>query len=104
VVMFWRRTDVAGLERLELTVSAVGVQAVSTVICAGEGGFRIDHVWELTPDWRAVRVCVERFGAEGHRVLALARDGGHWRVNGELRPDLDGTDDPDLSVTPFCKW
>ena len=91
-----------GLERLELTVGAAGVQAVSTVICAGEGGFRIDHVWELTLDWHAVRVHVERFGAEGRRVLALERDRDRWRVNGEPRPDLDGTDEPDLSVTPFC--
>ena len=27
---------------------------------------------------------------------------GGWEVDGLPRPDLDGADEPDLSVTPFC--
>ena len=42
-VLFWRRTDVPGLERLELTVLAEAITASSTVICAEDGGFRLDH-------------------------------------------------------------
>jgi uncharacterized protein len=102
MVIFWRRTDVECLERLALMVGVRGVQAVSTVIGVADEGFRLDHVWQLTPDWRAVSLHVERWGAHDRRVLALERDGSGWRVNGQRRPDLDGTDEPDLSVTPFC--
>jgi uncharacterized protein len=102
MVIFWRRTDVVGLERLALIVGTASIQAVSTVIGVGEGGFRLDHAWELTPDWRAVSVRVERLCTDGRRVLALEREGSGWRVNGQRRPDLDGTEEPDLSVTPFC--
>jgi hypothetical protein len=98
---YWRRTDVEGLERLALTVEETIVRAISTVICVAEGGFRLDHDWELTPDWRAVSLKVERLGAHEHRALTLERDGTAWRVNGVRRPDLDGADEPDLSVTPF---
>jgi uncharacterized protein len=101
-VLFWRRTDVEGLERLELVVESQKVTAASTVICAEEGGFRVDHRWSLDREWRAQVVVVECWNARGHRVLRLERDGTGWRVDGAPRADLDGADEPDLSVTPFC--
>jgi hypothetical protein len=101
-ILFWRRTDVAGLERLELTVGPDGVTASGTVLCVEDGGFRLEHRWTLDPDWRARSVTVERWSARGHGVLRLERAGAGWRVNGAARPDLDGAEEPDLSVTPFC--
>jgi uncharacterized protein len=98
----WRRIDVVGLELLALSADAERVRAESTVICLADGGFRLDHAWELTSDWRALSLRVERRDAEGRRTLTLERDGGGWRVDGRRRPDLHGADDPDLSVTPFC--
>jgi hypothetical protein len=102
MVVFWRRTDLEGLERLALIAENEGVHAASTIVCVEDGGFRLDHAWQLTPDWRAMSLHVERLGADGRRRLALARDGSGWRVNGERRQDLDGAEEPDLSVTPFC--
>jgi hypothetical protein len=101
-VLFWRRTDVPGFERLELTIGDDGVSAASTVLCAGEGGFRLDHRWLLDADWRALSVTVERWNANGHGALRLERAGSGWTVDGVLRADLDGAQEPDLSVTPFC--
>jgi uncharacterized protein len=49
MIVFWRRTDVEALERLTLVVGARGVRVVSTVISVAAGGYRLDHVWELTP-------------------------------------------------------
>ena len=101
-VLFWRRTDVEGLERLELVVEPEKVTAMSTVICTEDGGFRIDHRWRLDREWRAHDVIVECWNTRGHGVLHLERDGTGWRVDGAPRPDLEGADEPDLSVTPFC--
>jgi hypothetical protein len=101
-VLFWRRTDVEGLERLELFVEPEGVTATSTVICLEEGGFRLDHRWRLDAGWRAQSVAVERWNAQGHGILQLERAGTGWRVDGAPRPDLEGAEEPDLSVTPFC--
>lgn len=101
-ILFWRRTDIEGLERLELAIEPDRVTATSSVLCLDAGGFRLDHRWHLTPDWRAQSVTVERWNAEGHRMLSLERAGTGWRVDGKLRPDLDGAEEPDLSITPFC--
>ena len=101
-ILFWRRTDIGGLERMALTVGPDGVDAVSTVICLGEGGFRLDHTWRLDAGWRAQSVVVERWNAGGHGGLRLERSGGGWRVDGLARPDLDAAEEPDLSITPFC--
>jgi hypothetical protein len=101
-VLFWRRLDVAGLERLELSVGPDRIEANSTVLCLGDEGFRLDHRWRLDGGWRALSVLVERWNAHGHGALRLERDGSGWRVDGAPRPDLDGAEEPDLSVTPFC--
>jgi|SRR5262245_9570601 len=102
MLLSWRRTDVVGLELLALTIGAERVFAQSTVICIEDGGFRLDHAWELTGDWRAMSLKVVRQDTDGRRALTLERDGNSWRVDGEHRADLDGTEEPDLSVTPFC--
>ena len=101
-VLFWRRTDVEGLERLELTIASDAVTAAATVICLEAGGFRLDHHWRLDRDWRARSLTVERWNAQGRRRLTLERAGAGWRVDGAPRPDLDGAEEPDLSATPFC--
>lgn len=100
--MCWRRIDAAGLELLALARVADGFHAESSVICGWNGGFRVDHAWQLTPEWRALSLRIERRDADGRRTLLLERDGGGWRVDGVRRADLDGAEEPDLSVTPFC--
>ena len=101
-VLFWRRTDVQGLERLELAIGPDAITATSTVLCADAGGFRVDHHWQLDACWRALSVTVERWNAQGRGLLRLERSGAGWNVDGIARPDLDGAEEPDLSVTPFC--
>jgi hypothetical protein len=101
-VLFWRRTDVQGLERLELVIEPDRVTATATVLCLEDGGFRLDHRWRLDRHWRAQCVTVECRTARSHGVLTLERAGSGWRVDGAPRPDLDGAEEPDLSVTPFC--
>ena len=101
-VLFWRRTDIEGLERLELAIEPDQVTATATTICLEAGGFRIDHRWRLDPGWHALSVTVERWSSQGHGLLHLERAGTGWRVDGVLRPDLEGAEEPDLSITPFC--
>jgi len=101
-VIFWRRTDMPGLERLTLTTSRDGISASSTVICVEDGGFRLDYRWQISSEWRTLSLEVEKWSAGGNARLTLERAGSIWNLDGMHRPDLDGADEPDLSVTPFC--
>ena len=75
---------------------------IITTISIEDGGFRLDHDWELTREW-SVRSCVVRKdGPEGQTRLTLEQKGGGWLVDGATRPHLDGASEPDLSITPFC--
>lgn len=100
--IFWRRLDTCGLERLHLDVGADGVVAESCLLLADEGGLQLDYVWRLTPDWRTTALDIRRRGPDGAARLVLERMGDGWSVDGRPRPDLDGADEPDLSLTPFC--
>lgn len=91
-----------GIEFLSLKTGGGGLSIASSVICGWSGGFRIEHAWELTPDWQALSLRVERHDESGRRTLTLERDGDGWHVDGARRADLDGAAEPDLSVTPFC--
>jgi hypothetical protein len=101
-VYFWRRIDIEGCERLELSIGPEFISATSTVICLEAGGFRLDHHWRLDLNWRAQAVTVERWNAKAYGILRLERTGNGWLVDGASRPDLEGAEEPDLSVTPFC--
>ncbi|HLW27412.1 MAG TPA: putative glycolipid-binding domain-containing protein [Kiloniellales bacterium] len=101
-VVYWRRTDVIGLERLVLEASAEAVVANSTVICVEDAGLQIDYRWHLTPAWQTLSLEVEKQGPKDRSGLLLQRWGTGWKVNGDPRPDLDAAEEPDLSITPFC--
>lgn len=101
-ILFWRRTDVVGLERMALRIAADEVVAASTVICVEDGGFELVHRWRLTPDWRVLSLEVEKNAAAGPKRLKLERTGRGWDVDGIHRAELDGAAEADLSVTPFC--
>lgn len=101
-ILFWRRTDIQGLERMEIDVARDAVTARSTLLCMEDGGLRLDATWDLDPAWRVQGVTLERWNAQGHAMLRVERAGSGWRVQDAVRPDLDGAEEPDLSLTPFC--
>jgi uncharacterized protein len=45
---------------------------------------------------------MQRRGDGLDQRLLVERSGDGWCVDGRPRPDLDGAEEPDLSVTPFC--
>jgi hypothetical protein len=101
-VLYWRRLDTAGLERLTIKSTADGIEAHGTIVTAADGGVVIEHRWHLDPDWRARSVWLRRLGYGEGDMLQLDRTVAGWAVNGAPRPDLDGAEEPDLSLTPFC--
>lgn len=101
-VVFWRRLDVLGLERLSLRKFDRGLEAQSTLLSLEAGGIPLDYRWRLGADWRTLDLDIEKVSPGSRGSLSLQRHGSGWRVNGRSRPDLDDAAEPDLSATPFC--
>ena len=99
----WRRLDGLTLEVLRLHLhNDAGARASSRLVDASPEPFALDYEWELDRQWRTRRVSI-RTDLPDRSALEIARVGeASWRVNGASRPDLDGCDEVDLSVTPFC--
>ncbi len=102
MIVFWRRTDIRGLERARIDFDSDTPCAVSTVLSEEAGGLRCDYDWQIDPDRSTRRLCVTRHGADGPRSLTVERSALGWMIDGLHRSDLDGAQEPDLSVTPFC--
>lgn len=100
--IFWRRLDACGLERLHLESGPGGITARGCVLLADAGGLQLDYLWRLSPAWRTVALDIRRRGPDGTDRLRVERTGPGWAVDGRPRPDLDGAEEPDLSLTPFC--
>jgi hypothetical protein len=66
-ILFWRRTDVQGLERLELNIRAEGITANAAVICEPQ---RVPApAFALTRRRAAVKACTTGGGpSEARRV------------------------------------
>lgn len=102
MIVFWRRTDMHGLERAHIDHSGDAIRALSTVLSEEAGGLRCDYDWRIDPDGSTRRVSVTLHGTSRLRSLTVERSQLGWMIDGPHRPDLDGAQEPDLSVTPFC--
>jgi uncharacterized protein len=98
----WRRLDFAGLEMLQLTQDAQGIEAHATIIDAGEGQFSLQALWMLDADWRSCSLELTQESRDGVKTLRIERGQRSWLVNDKLRPDLADCLEVDVSATPFC--
>jgi len=98
----WRRVDEPGLEFMALSRSAWGLSVRSTLIHAGAESFGLRYRWELDPSWRTRTLRIDRTDAVEKSLLIERTDDASWRVDGEIRADLAGCHEVDLSATPFC--
>ncbi len=98
--IFWKRTDIQGLERLSISPSRD--EAKGVIINAENGGADVRHHWQFADDWQVLKVNVQRCDCEGEHEVHIERQGQGWTVNGNERRDLDGAELVDLSLTPFC--
>jgi hypothetical protein len=98
----WRRLDEPGLEVLNLRVTGDGVEVRSSVVYGGEEPFGLRYVWTLDDAWRTRSLCLDVRGDEDSSLMLERAGPASWRLNGQLRPDLEGCDEVDVSATPFC--
>jgi uncharacterized protein len=98
----WTALEWTGVEHVIVSSDATGFRADSQVIMAWKDLMRVGYRLECDARWRATRLTVQVTSAEGERALAVAADGaGHWLVDGQPLPALDGCIDVDIRCTPL---
>jgi uncharacterized protein len=98
----WRGLQSPSLEVLRLEILADRIQVRSEIDVAGVTPFAVSYEWVLDLAWRTRALHLRLRGGED-RELSIERTGDvRWRVDGRERDDLQGCEEIDLSVTPFC--
>jgi hypothetical protein len=100
--MRWQRLDVPGTDRCTLAALSPGWRLEGSAVFADpDGDARLEYVVSADGDWRTVSGAVH--GTIRNRRVALdieRTQDGHWRVNGQPMPELEGLVDLDLGFTP----
>jgi uncharacterized protein len=98
----WRRADGRTLEVLRLMSGPRRLTVRSNLVDADEDAFSVDYQWSLDTTWRTRSLRI-RVVHDVVRRMRIERTGdAQWRIDGVVRPDLDGCEEIDLSITPFC--
>ncbi|MEO3429202.1 putative glycolipid-binding domain-containing protein [Pelagibius sp. CAU 1746] len=103
--IYWIPWEEPGCEHLSLRGSTGETHALGMILrMRDERHFRCRYELETDDRWRVRRVsfAVNAGDETAPRRLLLESDGaGHWRVDGQEAPDLEGCLDVDIQVTPF---
>jgi|SRR5688572_3533221 len=101
-VYTWRGIDALSLEVLRLRQGSSGHVARSHVLVTEPDALAFEYEFRLDDAWRSLSLQVNVIGAD-EKSMRIERAGeGAWRIEGERAPELDGCDEVDLSITPFC--
>jgi hypothetical protein len=100
--MHWRRLDVPGTDRCELTHLTTGWRLDGIAeFGAASGVTRLRYIVEADDAWRTTRAAVQGTSRGLSLDVGVRRDGmGRWQVNGAPAPELGGLVDLDLGFTP----
>ena len=99
----WRRIGLDGLEHLTLAETATGYTADAVLSVEAErGGVTCEYHFDIDRQWRTTSFALKQHQAGDDRTLHIEREGDYrWRMNGELKAELDGALELDLTVSPF---
>jgi hypothetical protein len=98
----WAAMQEPGLEHVIVRSTDSGMRAESQLIIAEDDPFRASYELDCDAAWRVRSLSARVITSAGTRELALSVDSdGRWRVDGRLRPDLDGCVDLDINRTPL---
>jgi hypothetical protein len=98
----WRRLDVAGHEEARIEQSASGWRLRGRLeVDEPAGQARLAYLIDCDHAWRTRRATVSGDAAGAALRFEFAADGeGHWTLNGDPLPQVDGALDVDLGFTP----
>lgn len=100
--LVWKPWHTPGVETLRLTHDDKGIHATSHLMQVLRGeSIAASYLIDCDPFWQFRRLWL-KVEHHGQRSLCLSlNEHGNWRLDGELRPDLQGCQHIMLSASPF---
>ncbi len=97
----WRGLKFTSLEHFTLKYAHPGWQFAGTVVTDYRGQFfSVSYRILSDASFRALNANVERSMGGETEKLDISHEGTKWRINGKIRPDLEGCTDLDLEISP----
>ncbi|AZK92789.1 MULTISPECIES: putative glycolipid-binding domain-containing protein [Streptomyces] len=101
-VLTWEIVENQGYETAWVGLGDGVLEARGRAVGIAPEPYWITYELRTGPEWTTRELRVTAESADGVRGTVLAHDGsGHWTVDGEQRPDLDGALDCDLGLCPL---
>jgi hypothetical protein len=98
----WRGLDTPSLEVLRWHETEAGISVHSTLNVGSDPPYAVSYEWQLDAAWSTVWLRVLAQGDEERSVLIERAGVASWRIDERDATELDGCEEVDLSVTPFC--
>jgi uncharacterized protein len=98
----WTAIQWPGVEHVIVSADADSWRADGRVILAEQRLASVDYQLRCDAGFCVRGLTINVTESGGEAGLVLVADGrGHWRANGQARPDLDGCVDLDINCTPL---
>jgi hypothetical protein len=101
-VITWEVTQSKGYETAWLVLDDGTLRAHGRVVGTAPEPYWLSYTLDTAEDFVTRRLCVTVETASGTSALDLRHDGeGHWSIDGERLPGVDGALDCDLGLCPL---
>jgi hypothetical protein len=96
----WAEHEGDGLQQVVLSPVGEGISMHGMALVSSPQAVAVRFHLTAGADWIVRTLTLERLGFEA--MIRLAHDGaGHWTLDGQPAPDLDGALEPDISISPL---
>ena len=101
--ILWTGREYYSLENCLIDITEAGVDVNSVIVGRYDGKlYRVDYHLKTNPDWETEYLQIHSRHSNREQLLQFRSDGnGHWKIDDEKAPELEGCMYVDIAISPF---